>query len=259
MEQELNKVLGERFGKTIEEACMEEIYHALLTIVKGKMKDLTPNTGSRKLYYISAEFLIGKLLSNNLINLGLFDETAEVLKKHGIDIADIEEAELEPSLGNGGLGRLAACFLDSIATLKLPGDGVGLNYHDGLFKQTFADHKQREEKNPWMTGDDWLTRTDVHFEVPFKDLTVTSTMYDIDVPGYEGGKNSLHLFDLDSVDESIIHDGIEFDKEDIRRGLTLFLYPDDSDEKGQLLRIYQQYFMVSNAAQLILKETEERG
>ena len=259
MEQELNKVLGERFGKTIEEACMEEIYHALLTIVKGKMKDLTPNTGSRKLYYISAEFLIGKLLSNNLINLGLFDETAEVLKKHGIDIADIEEAELEPSLGNGGLGRLAACFLDSIATLKLPGDGVGLNYHDGLFKQTFADHKQREEKNPWMTGDDWLTRTDVHFEVQFNDLTVTSTMYDIDVPGYEGGKNSLHLFDLDSVDESIIHDGIEFDKEDIRRGLTLFLYPDDSDEKGQLLRIYQQYFMVSNAAQLILKETEERG
>ena len=259
MEQELNKVLGERFGKTLEEACMEEIYHALLTIVKGRMKELKKNTGSRKLYYISAEFLIGKLLSNNLINLGLFDETAEVLKKHGIDIADIEEAETEPSLGNGGLGRLAACFLDSIATLKLPGDGVGLNYHDGLFKQTFADHKQREEKNPWMTGDDWLTRTDVRFEVPFKDLTVTSTMYDIDVPGYKGGKNSLHLFDLDSVDESIIHDGIEFDKEDIRRGLTLFLYPDDSDEKGQLLRIYQQYFMVSNAAQLILKETEERG
>lgn len=259
MEQELNKVLGERFGKTLEEACMEEIYHALLNIVKGRMKDLKKNTGSRKLYYISAEFLIGKLLSNNLINLGLFDETAEVLKKHGIDIADIEEAETEPSLGNGGLGRLAACFLDSIATLELPGDGVGLNYHDGLFKQTFADHKQREEKNPWMTGDDWLTRTDVRFEVPFKDLTVTSTMYDIDVPGYKGGKNSLHLFDLDSVDESIIHDGIEFDKEDIRRGLTLFLYPDDSDEKGQLLRIYQQYFMVSNAAQLILKETEERG
>lgn len=259
MEQELNKVLGERFGKTLEEACMEEIYHALLTIVKGRMKDLKRNTGSRKLYYISAEFLIGKLLSNNLIDLGLFDETAEVLEKHGIDIADIEEAETEPSLGNGGLGRLAACFLDSIATLELPGDGVGLNYHDGLFKQTFADHKQREEKNPWMTGDDWLTRTDVRFEVPFKDLTVTSTMYDIDVPGYKGGKNSLHLFDLDSVDESIIHDGIEFDKEDIRRGLTLFLYPDDSDEKGQLLRIYQQYFMVSNAAQLILKETEERG
>ena len=259
MEQELNKVLGERFGKTLEEACMEEIYHALLTIVKGRMKELKKNTGSRKLYYISAEFLIGKLLSNNLINLGLFDETAEVLKKHGIDIADIEEAETEPSLGNGGLGRLAACFLDSIATLELPGDGVGLNYHDGLFKQTFADHKQREEKNPWMTGDDWLTRTDVRFEVPFKDLTVTSTMYDIDVPGYKGGKNSLHLFDLDSVDESIIHDGIEFDKEDIRRGLTLFLYPDVSDEKGQLLRIYQQYFMVSNAAQLILKETEERG
>lgn len=259
MEQELNKVLGERFGKTIGEACMEEIYHGLLTIVKNRMKGLERNTGSRKLYYISAEFLIGKLLSNNLINLGLFDETEKVLKKYGVDIADIEEAEQEPSLGNGGLGRLAACFLDSIATRKLPGDGVGLNYHDGLFKQTFADHKQREEKNPWMTGDDWLTKTDVHFEVPFKDLTVTSTMYDIDVPGYKGGKNSLHLFDLDTVDESIIHDGIQFDKEDIKRGLTLFLYPDDSDEKGQLLRIYQQYFMVSNAAQLILAETEARG
>lgn len=259
MEQELNKVLGERFGKTIGNACMEEIYHGLLTIVKNRMKSLERNTGSRRLYYISAEFLIGKLLSNNLINLGLFDETEKVLKKYGVDIADIEEAEQEPSLGNGGLGRLAACFLDSIATRKLPGDGVGLNYHDGLFKQIFADYKQREEKNPWMTGDDWLTKTDVHFEVPFKDLTVTSTMYDIDVPGYEGGKNSLHLFDLDTVDESIIHDGIQFDKEDIKRGLTLFLYPDDSDEKGQLLRIYQQYFMVSNAAQLILAETEARG
>lgn len=259
MEQELNRVLGEKYGKTIENACMEEIYHALLVIVKEKMSHLERNAGNRKLYYISAEFLIGKLLSNNLINLGLFDETADVLKKHGIDIADIEEAELEPSLGNGGLGRLAACFLDSIATLRLPGDGVGLNYHDGLFKQTFADHKQREEKNPWMTGEDWLTRTDVHFQVPFKGYTLTSTMYDIDVPGYEGGKNSLHLFDLDTVDESIIRSGIDFDKEDIPRCLTLFLYPDDSDEKGQLLRIYQQYFMVSNAAQLILKETEERG
>ena len=259
MEKELMAVLEEKFGKTLENACMEEIYQALLIIVKEKMKGLERLTGDRKLYYISAEFLIGKLLSNNLINLGLFDETAEVLKKYGIDIADIEEAELEPSLGNGGLGRLAACFLDSIATLKLPGDGVGLNYHDGLFKQTFADHKQREEKNPWITDESWLTRTDVHFEVPFKDFTVTSTMYDIDVPGYNGGRNSLHLFDLDSVDESIIKDGIDFDKEDIKRNLTLFLYPDDSDEKGQLLRIYQQYFMVSNAAQLILMEAEQKG
>ena len=259
MEKELMEVLKEKFGKTLENACKEEICQALLIIVKEKMSGLERLTGDRKLYYISAEFLIGKLLSNNLINLGLFDETAGVLKKYGIDIADIEEAELEPSLGNGGLGRLAACFLDSIATLRLPGDGVGLNYHDGLFKQTFADHKQREEKNPWITEESWLTRTDVHFEVPFKDFTVTSTMYDIDVPGYNGGRNSLHLFDLDSVDESIIKDGIEFDKEDIRRNLTLFLYPDDSDEKGQLLRIYQQYFMVSNAAQLILMEAEQKG
>lgn len=259
MEQELNRVLGERFGKTIEEAGSVEICQALLIIVKERMGHLEKNQGNRKLYYISAEFLIGKLLSNNLINLGLFDETARILSQHGIDIASIEEAELEPSLGNGGLGRLAACFLDSIATLRLPGDGVGLNYHDGLFKQTFKDNKQMEEKNPWMTGTDWLTGTPVRFDVPFGDFTVTSTMYDIDVPGYEGGKNTLHLFDLDSVDESMIGEGIDFDKEDIRRCLTLFLYPDDSDEKGRLLRIYQQYFMVSNAAQLILKEAEERG
>lgn len=259
MEKELIAVLMEKFGKSMEDASMAEIYESLLFITKEKMKGMEKISGDRKLYYISAEFLIGKLLSNNLINLGLFDETAEVLKKYGIDIADIEEAELEPSLGNGGLGRLAACFLDSIATLKLPGDGVGLNYHDGLFKQTFADHKQREEKNPWITEESWLRRTDVHFEVPFKDFTVTSTMYDIDVPGYQGGLNTLHLFDLDTVDESIIRDGIDFDKEDIKKNLTLFLYPDDSDEKGQLLRIYQQYFMVSNAAQLILMEAEAKG
>ena len=213
----------------------------------------------RKLYYISAEFLIGKLLSNNLINLGLFEETREVLKKNGKDLTEIEEAELEPSLGNGGLGRLAACFLDSIASLGLNGDGVGLNYHDGLFLQKFHDNKQQEEKNPWITDKSWLTRTNVSFEVPFKDFTLKSTMYDIDVPGYNSGCNKLHLFDLDSVDESIIEDGIRFDKKDIHKNLTLFLYPDDSDEDGQLLRIYQQYFMVSNAAQLILKEAEERG
>lgn len=217
------------------------------------------NSGDRKLYYISAEFLIGKLLSNNLINLGIFEEVRDVLKKHGHSLTEIEEIEMEPSLGNGGLGRLAACFLDSIATLGLNGDGVGLNYHDGLFMQKFRDNKQEEKKNPWITDKSWLERTDVSFEVPFKDFTLKSTMYDIDIPGYNSGCNKLHLFDLDSVDESIIYDGIQFDKNDIKKNLTLFLYPDDSDEAGQLLRIYQQYFMVSNAAQLIIKEAEERG
>ena len=217
------------------------------------------NNGDRKLYYISAEFLIGKLLSNNLINLGIFEEVRDVLKKHGHSLTEIEEIEMEPSLGNGGLGRLAACFLDSIATLGFNGDGVGLNYHDGLFMQKFRDNKQEEEKNPWITDKSWLERTDVSFEVPFKDFTLKSTMYDIDIPGYNSGCNKLHLFDLDSVDESIIYDGIQFDKNDIKKNLTLFLYPDDSDEAGQLLRIYQQYFMVSNAAQLIIKEAEERG
>ena len=260
MEKELELLLQEKFGKSIRDASNEEIYAALLGITKKKMEGMKRNEGSRKLYYISAEFLIGKLLSNNLINLGLFEETRDVLKKYGKDITEIEEIEPEPSLGNGGLGRLAACFLDSIATLGLPGDGVGLNYHDGLFLQKFKDNKQDEEKNPWITPESWLTRTERHFEVPFKDFTVTSTMYDIDVPGYQqNGCNRLHLFDLDSVDENMIGNGINFDKNDIRRNLTLFLYPDDSDEAGQLLRIYQQYFMVSNAAQLILAEAEERG
>lgn len=259
MERALELMLQQKFGKTLKSAEKEEIYIALLYITKEKMKNVQRNTGDKKLYYISAEFLIGKLLSNNLINLGLFEETREVLEKYDIDLTAIEELELEPSLGNGGLGRLAACFLDSIATLGLPGDGVGLNYHEGLFLQKLRDNKQYEEKNPWMTQDSWLNKTDCHFEVPFKDFSVTSMMYDIDIPGYHSGCNKLHLFDLDSVDESIIYDGIQFDKEDIRRNLTLFLYPDDSDEKGQLLRIYQQYFMVSNAAQLILKEAEERG
>ncbi len=259
MEKELTIKVKELFGKEICQASNEEIYAALLKIVKEKMQEAKHNEGKRKLYYISAEFLIGKLLSNNLINLGLFEETREVLKKNGKDLTEIEEAELEPSLGNGGLGRLAACFLDSIASLGLNGDGVGLNYHDGLFLQKFHDNKQQEEKNPWITDKSWLTRTNVSFEVPFKDFTLKSTMYDIDVPGYNSGCNKLHLFDLDSVDESIIEDGIRFDKKDIHKNLTLFLYPDDSDEDGQLLRIYQQYFMVSNAAQLIQKEAEERG
>ena len=259
MEELLEKVLHDQFGKCIANAEKEEIYIALLSITKDKTKKLKRNSGNKKLYYISAEFLIGKLLSNNLINLGVFDETREVLEKYNIDIADIEEIEPEPSLGNGGLGRLAACFLDSIATLGLPGDGIGLNYHEGLFLQKFRDNKQFEEKNPWIEKDSWLTKTDYSFEVPFKDFTLNSTMYDIDIPGYESGCNRLHLFDLDSVDENIIYNGIQFDKNDIQKNLTLFLYPDDSDEKGQLLRIYQQYFMVSNGAQLILKEAEENG
>ena len=259
MEKLLEQVLQERYHKTIREASSQEVYTALLLITKDKMKHMKRNEGKKKLYYISAEFLIGKLLSNNLINLGLFEETREVLEKNGHHITDIEEIEQEPSLGNGGLGRLAACFLDSIATLGLNGDGVGLNYHDGLFRQTFVDHKQKEEKNPWITADSWLTRTETTFQVPFKDFTLTSVMYDIDIPGYKNNCNRLHLFDTDTVDESIIGDGISFDKNDIKKNLTLFLYPDDSDEAGQLLRIYQQYFMVSNAAQLILKEAEDNG
>lgn len=259
MEKLLEQVLQERYHKTIREASSQEIYTALLLITKDKMKHMKRNEGKKRLYYISAEFLIGKLLSNNLINLGMFEETREVLEKNGHHLTDIEEIEQEPSLGNGGLGRLAACFLDSIATLGLNGDGVGLNYHDGLFRQTFVDHKQKEEKNPWITEDSWLTRTETTFQVPFKDFTLTSVMYDIEIPGYKNNCNRLHLFDTDTVDESIIGDGISFDKNDIKKNLTLFLYPDDSDEAGQLLRIYQQYFMVSNAAQLILKEAEDNG
>lgn len=255
IEQQLKAVLG----KSLDEASKEEIYIALLNFTKKQLQQMKRNSGDRKLYYISAEFLVGKLLSNNLINLGIFEEVRDVLKNHGHNLTEIEEMEMEPSLGNGGLGRLAACFLDSIATLGLHGDGVGLNYHEGLFMQKFKDNKQREEKNPWITDESWLTRTDVSFEVPFKDFTLKSTMYDIDVPGYNSGCNKLHLFDLDSVDESIIHDGIQFDKNDIKKNLTLFLYPDDSDEAGKLLRLYQQYFMVSNAAQLIIKEAEDRG
>lgn len=255
IEQQLKVILG----KSLDEASKEEIYIALLNFTKKQLQQMERNSGDRKLYYISAEFLVGKLLSNNLINLGIFEEVRDVLKNHGHNLTEIEEMEMEPSLGNGGLGRLAACFLDSIATLGLHGDGVGLNYHEGLFMQKFKDNKQREEKNPWITDESWLTRTDVSFEVPFKDFTLKSTMYDIDVPGYNSGCNKLHLFDLDSVDESIIHDGIQFDKDDIKKNLTLFLYPDDSDEAGKLLRLYQQYFMVSNAAQLIIKEAEDRG
>ncbi len=255
----LAEILENRFQKTIEEATNEEVYLALLEMTKGCIKNKGTNKGSKKLYYISAEFLIGKLLSNNLINLGLYDEVKEVLAANGKDLTEIEEIELEPSLGNGGLGRLAACFLDSIATLGLNGDGVGLNYHYGLFKQVFVDHKQKAEKNPWITKESWLNKSDIKFDVLFGGFKVTSSLYDIDVTGYNQSSNKLRLFDIDTIDETLVEDGINFNKEDIKKNLTLFLYPDDSDEEGHLLRIYQQYFMVSNAAQLILLEAEENG
>lgn len=246
------------FGKKLEETTDEETYAVLLCLVKGMERATIPNDGDKKIYYISAEFLIGKLLSNNLINLGIYDKVEEILKSRGKELSKIEEAEPEPSLGNGGLGRLAACFMDSIATLGLPGEGIGLNYHFGLFKQVFENRLQMEKKNDWIQKDSWLNRTDVSFDVFFGDKKVTSRLYDIDVIGYENGINKLRLFDVESVDESIVKDGISFDKEEIEKNLTLFLYPDDSDEAGNLLRIYQQYFMVSNAAQLILMEMKEK-
>jgi len=238
----------------------EEIYYALLEFTKDVMKKRGRIEGKKKLYYISAEFLIGKLLSNNLINLGIYDDVAAALKRHGKSMAEIEEAEPEPSLGNGGLGRLAACFLDSIATLGLAGDGIGLNYHLGLFKQEFENNLQKEVQNPWIKRQSWLRKTDKSYTVIFGDLRVQSVMYEIDVTGYDNKCNTLKLFDIESVDENIVQDGsIYFDKNDIRKNLTLFLYPDDSDYNGQLLRIYQQYFMTSNAAQLIIYEALEKG
>ena len=253
-----NKIEG-YLGKAVNAASNEEIYYALLKLVKDMCKDKEANQGPKKVYYISAEFLIGKLLSNNLINLGIFDDVKKCLAENGKDLTEIEEIEPEPSLGNGGLGRLAACFMDSIATLGLNGAGIGLNYHFGLFKQVFECNKQKEIKNPWIEKESWLVDTGIHFPVQFKDFTLNSTLYDIDVPGYGSGVNKLHLFDIDTLDESIVGDGISFDKSQISKNLTLFLYPDDSDKAGELLRIYQQYFMVSNGAQLILKEMDENG
>lgn len=248
-----------KLQKGISVSTDEEVYYALLELVKDKAEKKVSNKGKKKLYYISAEFLIGKLLSNNLINLGIYDEVKETLEKNGKSLAEIEEIELEPSLGNGGLGRLAACFIDSIATLGLNGDGVGLNYHYGLFKQVFENNLQKETPNPWITKDSWLTKTDITYPVSFGGFTVQSRLYDIDVVGYNNRTTKLHLFDIESVDESIVGDTIDFDKDDIKKNLTLFLYPDDSDDKGRLLRVYQQYFMVSNAARLILAEAEAKG
>lgn len=259
MQTKLTNILQAQFNKTIEDCTNEELYTGLLTLVKELSNDRKPTSTPRKLYYISAEFLIGKLLSNNLINLGIYDEIKTLLADNGKNLSDIEEIELEPSLGNGGLGRLAACFLDSIATLNLSGDGVGLNYHFGLFKQKFENHLQKEEKNPWITDKSWLNDTNIGFDVEFNGFTVHSKLYDIDVLGYQKGLNKLHLFDIDTIDETIVNDGISFDQKDIRKNLTLFLYPDDSTKEGQMLRIYQQYFMVSNAAQLILMEEKAKG
>lgn len=259
LELKLNEMAEKLYGKTIAACTDAELYHSLLQFTKKQMAEKPVIEGKKKVYYVSMEFLIGKLLSCNLINLGLYEEVRAVLEKNGKTLAEIEEAEPEPSLGNGGLGRLAACFLDSIATLGIPGDGIGLNYHYGLFKQVFQNHLQMTEKNDWIEKDSWLTDTGVRFEVAFGNRKVTSILYDIDVVGYENGCNKLHLFDVESVDEGLVKEGISFDKTEIEKNLTLFLYPDDSDEAGNLLRIYQEYFMVCNGAQLILKELKEKG
>ena len=258
----LEMLVSEKLGKAISESSNQEIYQALMAVVQDMAEQKESNAGKKKVYYVSAEFLIGKLLSNNMINLGIYEDVRKMLAANGKDICEIEEIEeieAEPSLGNGGLGRLAACFLDSIATLGYNGAGIGLNYHLGLFQQKFADHMQKETKNPWMDRSGWLKRTDVSFPVSFGNMTLQSVMYEILVTGYGNRTNKLQLFDIDSVDESIVQDGISFDKKEIAKNLTLFLYPDDSDEDGRKLRIYQQYFMVSNGAQLILKECEARG
>ena len=255
----LQEIVANRCGKEISQCTNEELYYALLEMTKGMAEEKVSNQGKRKLYYISAEFLIGKLLSNNLINLGIYEDVKKLLADNGKSLAEIEEVEPEPSLGNGGLGRLAACFLDSIASLGLNGDGVGLNYHYGLFKQVFENNLQHETPNPWIEKESWLTKTDVTYPIQFGGFTLQSRLYDIDVIGYENRTTKLHLFDVETVDESLVGEGIDFDKEDIAKNLTLFLYPDDSDDKGRILRVYQQYFMVSNAARLIIDETLARG
>ena len=255
----LQEIVTKRTGKAISQCSNKELYFSLLEMTKGMAEEKVSNEGKRKLYYISAEFLIGKLLSNNLINLGIYDDVKKLLADNGKSLAEIEEVEPEPSLGNGGLGRLAACFLDSIATLGLNGDGVGLNYHYGLFKQVFENNLQHETPNPWIEKESWLTKTDRAYTIQFGGFNLQSRMYDIDVLGYNNRTTKLHLFDVETVDESLVGEGIDFDKEDIKKNLTLFLYPDDSDDKGRILRVYQQYFMVSNAARLIIDETLARG
>ena len=251
--------LEQKLGKGIGASSKEELFCALLEMTKQLADDKKQKETKKKIYYVSAEFLIGKLLSNNLINLGIYEEVKNVLAEEGKNLAEIEEVEVEPSLGNGGLGRLAACFLDSIASLGLSGAGIGLNYHLGLFRQVFENHMQKEKVNPWIGKQTWLRRTEVAYPVNFGGRSVVSRMYEIDVTGYDNRTNQLCLFDLDTVDDSIVDEHSQFDKKDIEKNLTLFLYPDDSDEDGRKLRIYQQYFMVSNAAQLILDECKKKG
>ena len=255
----LEQVTTKKYGRPIAQCTNEELYYSLLAMTKDMAKERESHEGKKKLYYISAEFLIGKLLSNNLINLGIYEEVKQLLEKNGKSLAEIEEVEPEPSLGNGGLGRLAACFLDSIASLGLNGDGIGLNYHYGLFRQVFENRLQQETPNPWMEKESWLKKTDVTYPISFGGFTLQSRLYDIDVIGYNNRTTKLHLFDVETVDESLVGEGIDFDKENIAKNLTLFLYPDDSDDAGRILRVYQQYFMVSNAARLIIDETLARG
>ncbi|HGC7213050.1 TPA: glycogen/starch/alpha-glucan family phosphorylase [Streptococcus agalactiae] len=247
-------------GKVLSELTNEEIYVELLNFVKEEAAAKSKNSSQRKVYYISAEFLIGKLLSNNLINLGIYKDVKKELELVGKSIAEIEDVEPEPSLGNGGLGRLASCFIDSISSLGINGEGVGLNYHCGLFKQVFRNNQQEAEANYWIENNSWLVPTDISYDVPFRDFTLKSRLDRIDVLGYKKDtKNYLNLFDIDGLDYNLIEKGITFDKTEIKKNLTLFLYPDDSDKNGELLRIYQQYFMVSNAAQLLIDEAIERG
>ena len=256
----LSNLLKSKCKKELNICTNQEIYVALLSVVNELAQEKVNNKSKKKLYYISAEFLIGKLLSNNLINLGIYEDVKAILKENGKNLSEIEEIEIEPSLGNGGLGRLAACFLDSIASLGIAGDGIGLNYHFGLFKQEFKNNLQVEKKDKWINDNTWLNKTDVTYDIDFGRFTLTSRLYDINITGYNNRTNKLHLFDLESLDESIVDDNsINFDKNKISKNLTLFLYPDDSDEEGRLLRIYQQYFMVSNATRYIIDECISKG
>jgi starch phosphorylase len=258
MENQLCELAHERFGKPLEQCGVEETYHVLMVLTKRILEISEKNSGEKKVYYISSEFLTGRFLINTLINLGLYEKTEEILLKYGKRLLTIAEAEPEPSLGSGGLGRLSACFLDSIATLGYPAEGIGLNYHYGVFKQRFEDHLQVMEKDEWLQWESWENRTEVTFDVWFGRRKVTARMYDLNIAGYKSGVNKLKLFDIDRFDDSFVKDGISFDKEAIEKNLTMFVYPDDSDDAGRKLRLYQHYFMVSCAAQLIMREMKAR-
>ena len=258
MERQLIELAHERFGKPLDQCSEEEVYHILMLLVKRILEVSEKNSGEKKVYYVSSEFLTGRFMTNTLINLGIYDKTEQILAKYGRKLQNVVECEPEPSLGSGGLGRLSACFMDSIATLGYPAEGIGLNYHYGLFRQSFSDHLQQMDKDQWMQWECWETPTELTFDVYFGKRKVRSRMYEISIAGYLSGINKLRLFDLESVDGSIVHDGIEYDKCAIEKNLTLFVYPDDSDEAGRKLRLYQHYFMVSSAAQLIMREMKAR-